>query len=214
MKFNLLDLLLPREIKFYEYLNQQAANLLDACVIFKNIMENIHTMSARDRRKGIAAIKDCERKGDDIERQVVEELNKTFITPLDREDIYSIVINVDRAMDTLNRTAKKIETYAIYEPPPNVCKLCGIIVDVARELTNLMSVLPSRKGASEIIRIMHTLEYMGDDTFHQSMAELFSEQNSPIYIIKFKEIYELLEETIDTIYFVGKLIRGIIIKLG
>lgn len=214
MKFNILDLLLPREIKFYAHLNQQAANLLETCEFFKTYMENIHTMNENERKRGVAKIKEYEKKGDDIEKQIVDDLNKTFITPIDREDIYLIAIHTDKAIDTVNRIAKKLEMYSIKEVPADVYKFCEIIRELAKELCNLMEVLPTRKGASEIIRLMKSLESRGDDAFNQSMARLFVEENSPLYIIKFKEIYELLEGASDSIYYIAKLIRGVIIKLG
>ncbi len=214
MKFNILDLLLPREIKFYSYLNQQAEVLMEICEFFKTFMENIHTMNENERKREIAKIKEYEKKGDEIEKQIVDELNKTFITPFDREDIYTITIHTDKAVDNVNRVAKKIAMYSIAEVPADVHKFCEIIVELAKELRNLMDVLPTRKGASEIIRIMKSLESRGDDAFNQSMARLFTEQTSPLHIIKFKEIYELLEAVSDSIYYVAKLIRGVIIKLG
>lgn len=214
MKFNILDLLLPREIKFYTYLNQQAEVVLEISEFFKTFMENIHTMNENERKREIAKIKELEKKGDEIEKQIVDELNKTFITPFDREDIYTIAIHTDKAVDNVNRVAKKISMYSIAEVPADVHKFCEIIVELSKELRNLMDVLPTRKGASEIIRIMKSLESRGDDTFNQSMARLFTEQTPPLHIIKFKEIYELLEAVSDSIYYVAKLIRGVIIKLG
>lgn len=214
MKFNILDLLLPREIKFYTYLNQQAEVVLEISGFFKTFMENIHTMNENGRKREIAKIKELEKKGDEIEKQIVDELNKTFITPFDREDIYTIAIHTDKAVDNVNRVAKKISMYSIAEVPADVHKFCEIIVELSKELRNLMDALPTRKGASEIIRIMKSLESRGDDTFNQSMARLFTEQTPPLHIIKFKEIYELLEAVSDSIYYVAKLIRGVIIKLG
>ena len=158
MKFNILDLLLPREIKFYTYLNQQAEVVLEISEFFKTFMENIHTMNENERKREIAKIKELEKKGDEIEKQIVDELNKTFITPFDREDIYTIAIHTDKAVDNVNRVAKKISMYSIAEVPADVHKFCEIIVELSKELRNLMDVLPTRKGASEIIRIMKSLE--------------------------------------------------------
>lgn len=214
MKFNFLDLLLPREIKYYDYFKQQSVNLYEACVAFRKTMENIQDLNPEELKRQLACIKDYEKKGDAFERHIIEELHKSFITPIDREDIHVVVINMEKAMDMLNNLSRKIEIFGIKEVPNHVVKFCTIMVDIAKELTYLMKALRTRQGAVEIIRIMHTQEKLGDEAFHQGMAELFNGKNSPVYIIQFKEIYELLEGVIDAIDYVGKIIRGILVKLG
>lgn len=214
MRFRFLDLLLPREIKFYDYFIQHSRNFYDACQQFHEVILKIESYQGDDLRKALGTIKDYEKKGDAIEREVMEELNNTFITPLDREDIHLIVMNADRAMDLLNNLSSKLNIYSIRNVPANMTKFTAIVMDIAHEYVNLMEALPKREGVAEIIRIMHSHEKRGDEAFHHSMAELFSENNPPVYIIKFKEIYELLEEIIDTVDYIGKLIRGILVKLG
>ena len=158
-------------------------------------------------------IKDCEIKGDEIEQKILHELNKTFITPIDREDIHTLAINIDRATDILNSISRKIEIYNIRQVPSNVFKFSDIIVRIANNLEEVVSSLKHKKNIATIAKNMHELENEADELFHKSMAELFNEKDA-IYIIKFKEMYEHLESVVDAIDYAGKIVRGIKVKQG
>ena len=214
MKFNLFDLLLPRETKFYTMLSLQAQNLLDTCRAFKELAGNADGKIPEDLMRRLAMIKEFEKKGDAIERQILDELDKTFITPIDREDIHHITTAIDRAVDMINNLAKKFNIYGIAEVPVHVRTQCDIVCDISAELLNLMNSLKTREGVSEIIRIMHELEKRSDDIFSNAMAELFKKSNDAVAIIKIKEVHELLEEIVDTVDYVGKIVRCILVKVS
>jgi uncharacterized protein len=213
MGFNIFDLLLPRETKFYTYMEQQVELLEKGCATFKELVGKIETMSEDAIKKELLVIKDCESKGDVVERTIIEELNKTFITPIDREDIHTLAINVDRALDILNSISRKIEIYQIRQVPANVWKFADIIVKIAAQMKEAVRHLRTHKSIKDVATQMHELEIQADELFHVSMAELFKEKDS-IHIIKFKEVYEHLENVVDAIDYVGKLIRGIKVKQG
>jgi uncharacterized protein Yka (UPF0111/DUF47 family) len=212
-KFNILDLLLPRETKFYTLMEKQADNLLKATRVFRDLVGNLEKGDNDVILKNLVTIKEMEKAGDKIERQIIDELDVTFITPLDREDIHHLAMIMDQTVDQLHSLARKLELYNIRVIPAPLKAFCDIMVGIADEQVKLMQALPTRKGVQDTIRIMHELEKRGDDTFAQAVATLF-ESNDPVHIIKFKEIYELSEEVIDSIDLVGKTIRGIMVKLG
>ena len=213
MGMNIFDLLLPRETKFFKYMEQQAGFLCKGCLTFKELVGKIETLSEDEIKKELLVIKDCESRGDEVERTIIEELNKTFITPIDREDIHTLAINVDRALDILNSISRKIEIYNIRKVPANVWKFSDIIVKISEQMVEVMHLLKTRKDIKDAATKMHTLENEADELFHVSMAELFNEKD-PIHIIKFKEVYEHLESVVDAIDYVGKLVRGIKVKQG
>ncbi|MGA2506080.1 MAG: DUF47 family protein [Chitinispirillaceae bacterium] len=214
MRFNLLDLLLPRETKFYTYLEEEAEQLIAGCTMFQELLTNISTYSESVIKEKLFAINECEQKGDIIERRIIDELHKTFITPIDREDIHLMTINIDKSLDILNSISRKIEIYRIRKVPSNVCKFTEVIVEIACELRALLDALRRKGKIDETVQKMHGLENKADDLFHMGMAELFTEQYSPIDVIKYKEVYEHLENIVDSIDFIGKLVRGIMVKLG
>ena len=214
MGFNLLDLLLPRETKFYDYMNRHVDFLVEGATTFQDMISQIETLSETNLKERLAAIKRCESEMDKVEATIIEELQTTFITPLDREDIHTLAIQVDRAMDMINAIARKIDIYKIRTVPTNVKRFSDIIVSMTRTLRETMHLLQSRKEVKVQCEQLHKFENECDELFHNSLADLFKGDTAPLDIIKFKEVYEILEDCSDTIDYVGKLIRGIKVKQG
>jgi hypothetical protein len=211
MEFRLFDLLLPREVAFFKYLNQQMDLLCRACESFKGLISQIKHLSHEEIHHYTAYIKEYESKEDEFEREIIIQLNKTFITPLDRGDIHEIVIGIGHSMDLLNNVAQKIDKYRVTEVPENLTRFVDIMVQVADELKKLIGSLETRKGLPASINKIHALEVEADTLTHASMAELF-QMKDPVYIIKFKDVYEQLEDIINSMDDIAKLIRGITLK--
>lgn len=216
MRFNLFDLLLPRETKFFHLLVQMGDLLIMSCHTFRDLVVQIESLSDEEVRKRLFAIKDCEHKGDILEVQILNELDRTFITPIDREDIQTMTLQLDKSLDILNGISRKIEMYNIKQMPLNVCKFADIIAGISTLAGELIRDLESKKDVKEKVEAMHRLENQGDDLFHASLGELFGseEKFQTIEMTKFKEVYEHLEAVIDSIDYFGKLIRGIRMKQG
>ena len=185
--------------------------LYRACESFKGLISQIKNMSHEEIHHYTAYIKEYESKEDEFEREIIVQLNKTFITPLDRGDIHEIVIGIGHTMDILNNVAQKIDKYGIVEVPENLAKFVNIMVQVADELKKLINALEKRNGLPAMINKIHALEVEADTLTHASMAELF-QMTEPIYIIKFKDVYEQLEDIINSMDDIAKLIRGITLK--
>jgi len=211
MEFRLFDLLLPREVAFFRYLDQQMDLLYRACESFKGLISQIKNMSHEEIHHYTAYIKEYESKEDEFEREIIVQLNKTFITPLDRGDIHEIVIGIGHTMDFLNNVAQKIDKYGIAEVPENLAKFVNIMVQVADELKKLINALEKRNGLPAMINKIQALEVEADTLTHASMAELFK-MTDPIYIIKFKDVYEQLEDIIKSMDDIATRIRGITLK--
>jgi uncharacterized protein len=214
MRFSLLDILLPRETKFYTMLSKQADILKEGCSAFTALVTTIDTLNEEEIKKKLGEINSIEQKGDDIEHQIIEELHKTFITPIDREDIHLVTINLDKCLDILNSIAKKIEIYKIRTLPHDVTKFTDIIREMVTEVGNLVAAIKTKKEINAIIGKMHAIENKADYLFHMSVADLFTREKDAVQIIKFKEIYEHLEEIVDSMDFIGKLVRGVMVKVG
>jgi len=159
-------------------------------------------------------IKELELKGDSVERFIIFQLNETFITPLDREDIHSIASNIDKSLDILNDVTQKIEIYKIRKVPDNFVAFANIIVDISLELKMLINALKNKKDTSLVLKKIHILENEADHLFHTTMANLLDQKNDVVNIIKFKDIYENLEQIINSVEYVAKVIRGILVKQG
>jgi uncharacterized protein len=214
MGFNFLDLLLPREGKFFNYLSQQTANLLEGCCLFEKSIADLERSSDVEKKQYFSAIKECERAGDMLEIKILDDLNETFITPIDREDIHSIVTEIDTALDILNGTARKMEIYRINHVPDNIRAFTTIIVSIVNELALIINGLKKKDPIKDRIANMHKMENEADELFHQSMFDLFTNGFDAVEIVKLKEIYERLESVVDVVDRIGKMIRGIKVKTG
>jgi len=214
MKLRIFDLLLPREIQFYSYMHQMVDILIEAAVSFKETIANFDKLTEPEIRRNLAKIKDCELKGDAVETKIIDELHKTFITPIDREDVHSIAIGIDRGLDILNSISQKIEVYNIRKFPPNVAAFSELIVDIARQVNPLLLALEKKKNINGIVDDIHVIENKADYLFHLSMADLFSGNYSAIDIVRFKDVYEHMESCVDSIDYIGKVVRGVAVKMG
>ncbi len=214
MGFNVLDLLLPRETKFFKFLNEQVHFLVEGTTLFNKLVTSLDKLSEQEIKQHLVAIKDLESRGDATERHIIDELNKTFITPIDREDIHTLAINIDRSLDILNSISRKIEIYRIRKVPPKVLQFAQLICEIANQLQVCLIEFAAKKNIKEIVERMHKLENEADELFHASMAELFTNETTPLEVIKFKEFYEHLEAVVDSIDYIGKLIRGFKVKQG
>jgi hypothetical protein len=211
MALKLLDLLLPREVAFFKYFNDQISLFCDACESFKRLVSEVGNLTPEEIHILVIGIKQYESNEDELEMVILNKLNDTFITPIDREDIHHLVVSIGNSMDILNDVAQKIEKYQIRKVPRNILQFVEIIIAVSRELKSLINSLQKKKDLLPYIKKVHVLENEADALIHTSMAELF-QTNDPIYIIKFKDMYEHLEQIINSMDDIAKLIRGITVK--
>lgn len=214
MKLNLLDILLPRETKFFTYFTEQVDVLIEGSKLFKKLVIDLESIGEDEIHNRLAEIKECETRGDAIEHKIIAELHDTFITPLDREDIHTMALNIDRCLDILNSVSRKLDIYSIRQTPTTVRRFAEVIVEIAEEMQNLVIALKSKGNAILVSDRMHMLENKGDDLFHQGVAELFRDNTNPVDIIRLKELYEHLEAVVDCADHIGKLVRGIAMKQG
>lgn len=214
MKFSILDLLLPRETKFFTLFENQVDILITGSQSFKKLVSDLETLQEFEIKSRVSEIKDIETRGDVIEHQIIDALHQSFITPFDREDIHSMAVNIDRALDILNSSAHKIEMYGIRKVPANIVNFADIIMEMCLELQKLMLQFKNKEQVEEKVKKIHELENKADYLFRISLADLFNNGTNAIEIIKFKEIYEHLEDLTDCVDFIGKTVRGITVKLG
>ncbi|MEI8096197.1 MAG: DUF47 family protein [Spirochaetales bacterium] len=214
MGFNLLDLLLPKEAKFFTLLDQQAQLLTDASLTFKSFLGQLEDLSEDEIRKRLLLIRDLENQADKVETTIIDELNKTFITPLDREDIHSLTTQIDTAIDGIDGVARKIGTYHIKKASSRVFRFAELIVEASQEIQVLLKLVQDKKVTFASIEKIHQIEVQADDLFYECMADLFAKEDNPIKVLKLKELYEHLEMVVDSINTVAKSIRGIVVKQG
>ncbi len=216
MGLRIIDLLLPRETKFFVLLSQLSDHLTVGCTIFRDLIVQLEGLSEDEIKKRLIIIKDCEQKSDEVKGAIMDELWRAFITPIDREDIHTLAINMERSLDILNGTSRKIEIYRLRNLPINTCTFANIIVDISKLQSDLVHGLGAKKDVREKVEAMHDLEHKADELYHESLAGLFNgeEKFQTVENMKLKELYEHLESVVDSIDYIGKLIHGIRMKQG
>jgi len=201
---------LPREYEFFDMFDELAAHCVIASKQFQESMSK-PVFSDDDVKK----IKDIERTADSIVFNIVEKLNKTFITPIDREDIHQLAHELDSVIDYLLKVTNHMKVYKIMEINPRFVEEVKLIDRSIESLAKAVNGLRHMKDTKKVLRYcteVNLIEDEGDQLKNEVMAELFSGNSDAIYIIKWKDIFQTSEKVLDQCDDVGKIIESILVK--
>jgi len=201
--------IVPQERQFFDLLEQIAATVAEGAQALQELLRDFRNVSAKQKH-----IKDIEHRGDELVHTVFEMLNKTFITPIDREDIIALASSLDSTLDMIDAATNQIALYEIDEPSAAMIDLGEVIVLATSELKRAVGMIRNMRQADEVERIaveVNRLENVADDLMNNAVAALFQETD-PIRIIKFKEIIERLEESTDFCEDVANILSDIVAK--
>ena len=200
--------LLPRNEEFFDFFTDVASRNKDAAQLLRDLFE-----AAPDRRTPIVeAIKRLEHEADQATHEVVNRLDRTFITPLDREDIHQLASDLDDVMDAIDGTARHSQIFHLGPSRPAVNQL----TDVIRRMVGVLAEGVSRlKKGDDVLRFCieaKKLEEEGDAIYHQALGDMFETERDALEVIKWKEIYDNLELTLDQGEDVANVLESITIK--
>ena len=203
---------LPKEVKFFDYLNLQTENLVKATGCFKSVLKNgvIDEASARK-------IHDLEHEGDTLSHEITDMLNRTFITPIDREDIFALANQIDDVLDLLNAMAGRMKLYKLDPGDEYFSQFIDIIDQAAVALSNAVKHMHDTKRTRRVLDHcieINRLENLGDSIREKAIGHLFETEKNPLMVIKWKEMYEVAEGTLDKCEHVAKVIESILVKHG
>ena len=196
-----------------DVLEEQAANLVKATSYLVEFMSS-YKMDGESRYK---IIKDLERQGDQITHKLFTILDKTFVTPLDPEDISKLTSAIDEVLDATEGVANRFVLFTIQAPTPYMIELSKILLSSSQEVQLLITRIRNLKSASNLIEHSKNIinyEHKADTIYRTAIAELFKTNNNPIEIIKLKEIYETLESALDRCADVADVVEDIALKYG
>ncbi len=209
MKINFT--LLPRRDRFFFLLHQSSQNIQKVAVRFQDLMENFDNVPARVRE-----IKDLEEFGDQIIHDITHSLHRTFVTPIDREDILGLAGSLDDVIDAIDEAAQYTLQYQIEKPTEYARHLATIIVSCADELERAMALLGTRGSRLKEILPMaieiNRLENEADKVLNEAMGELFSDGHDVIDILKWRDVYNDMEEATDRAEDAANVLEGIVLK--
>lgn len=210
----LFNIFIKRENKFLILLNQMAAKLTDASEVLVELMKSSDDETKRNYYN--IKIKEIESAGDEIYESIFHELNTTFITPFDREDIQGLAAKMDDVLDFIHGVAKRTVIYNIKSTPIEFTTLAEIVNEQCQALqisiSSIGKVAKSPKSVIGSCHRIHDLETQADGIYAEFVTNLFVECKDPIELIKLKEVVQYLEDTTDRTDDVADIIRTIIVK--
>ena len=199
--------LIPREERFFDLFVEDAANVLGGARQLEAMLRTYDEPEAR-----AAEIRETEHRGDEISHDIGHRLESTFVTPFDREDIYALISGLDDVLDFIEETADTFVLYRIEAPSATAVEQASIIVKQVEQLHEALTHLETFKDLDRYWIEVHRLENEGDRIVRAAIAKLFIDEKDPIELVKWKEIYGLLEATIDKAEDVANIIERITIK--
>ncbi len=201
---------LPREFNFFDLFEKQAQYAVDAAVCFQELVSK----SALDEAS-LIRMHDIEHKGDDAAHAILDNLNKTFITPFDREDIHSLAKELDDVIDMLYTIVNRMKVYKVAGANKNLIEFASTINESARAVFRAIKGLRDPKKSKDVSDAcveVNRLENLGDAMRDNVLAELFDTEKDPLVVIKLKEIYQDAETVLDICEDVAHVVQSILVK--
>jgi uncharacterized protein len=209
----LIKMLLPREERFHELLARDTENLVRAVRLFSEIA---HSQNFEDRRVKVVQLKAVEHDGDTITRQVFEALNSSFITPFDRDDIRSLAMDLDDILDYLEGVGQYLVILELRDAPQALQQFAEILVAMVEEIhraTSLVWDMGNQLAIHHSIVRISELENQADSLYNTVIADLFKgDGRSPIEIMKWKEVYDQLEDACDACKDFTHILGNVVVK--
>lgn len=206
MFFNLI----PKEFNFFELFEKQVDYAVKAAACFKEL-----TLKGSVNQKAIDEIGEIEHQGDEATHEIINQLNKTFITPFDREDIHTLAKELDDVIDMINTIVSRMRVYKITTVNKNLIAFASTIEESVRSVACVVKALRNTKNAKSISEScveINRLENVGDTMRDNVLAELFETEKDPIAVIKWKEIYQDAETVLDICEDVAHVVSSIMVK--
>lgn len=203
--------LIPKEEKFFVMFKNMTKNIISGAVLLKQLADDF----SNNPREIYHQIKDLEHIGDNQTHEIITMLNKSFITPFDREDIYSLTSALDDVLDLIDASAQHLVNYHINEVTPEAKELTFIILKSCQSLEKAVNHLGNKKNYDAIKECcveINSLENEADKVKHGVISKLFGQEKDPIFIMKWKEIYEILELTTDKCEDVANILESLVLK--
>jgi hypothetical protein len=204
--------IIPKDERFYDLFEELADKIEEGGKLFHDILERYEYSEPK-----LSKLKEIEHEADTITHRTYEKMHKTFLTPLDREDIYALVNKMDSILDMIEAAAIRMHLYKIKKPSREIIELTRVLNEAIRGVKKVVYALRDKKNSKMIIETcveINTLENEGDYILRTTVARLFEQEKDAIELIKWKEICERIEEALDVCEDVSNIVEGIVLKHG
>lgn len=205
----MLKKFLPKETDFFTMFETASLNVNKAAILLVDMMEDLSLSEIKTKE-----IYEAEQEGDMITHEVMRSLNKTFLTPVDREDIHALVNGLDDVLDLIWASADRAMLFKLDTPMTEAIEMSKTLHETTEVITKAIGALKEKKYSyiQEYCIEINRLENRGDRIFREALVKLFDNIKDPIMVIKWKEVYEHLEEASDTCEDVADILEGIVLK--
>lgn len=200
--------LIRSERKFFQMLEQTAEGVAETAHLLLDLVEDF-----RDVEGKVERIKALEKRSDQLTDNIINEVNRTFITPIDREDIQRLARTMDRALNYINGVAGRMLSFGLEEPTEDLREQIRHLVKTVGAMRDAVGGLESGKGVLEKCERISTLESQGDEIYRQALRNLFADSNAdPLRVVKLKDIHEAVENASDRCEDVADMLEEVIVK--
>jgi predicted phosphate transport protein (TIGR00153 family) len=203
----MLARLLPRDEKFFELFDQLAGYLATSAKMLDTLFGDPQNVN-----QYVKSIKDVEHQADGLTASVNQRIDRSFITPIDREDIHMLASRLDDVIDLLDGTARRFAMLHITEVLPPARKLSAILLRAANEIQAAVKEMRRSVAVTQHVGRIKQMEEEGDAVYHEAVGDLFTGQPNPLDVIKWKEMYDTLEHAIDSCMGVAQALQSISLK--
>jgi uncharacterized protein len=203
----LSQLFAPKEREFFDLFEEAGANIVLAAELLERMLEHWPDQSELSRDVLV-----CEHEGDRITHDIIQRLNSTFVTPIDREDIYALASALDDIVDYIEEVADFMGLYRIEAPMTQAQQLARVLHQSCRALCQAMPRLRTFKDIRHFTVEINRLENDGDRIVREALASLFDHGTDPMVVIRWKDIFDRLEDAVDSTETVANILEGIVIK--
>jgi predicted phosphate transport protein (TIGR00153 family) len=197
----------PKEREFFDLFEEAGANIVRAAELLERMLE--HWPDQGELSRDVLV---CEHEGDRITHDIIQRLNSTFVTPIDREDIYALASALDDIVDYIEEVADFMGLYRIEAPMTQAQQLARVLHQSCRALCQAMPRLRTFKDIRHFTVEINRLENDGDRIVREALASLFDHGTDPMVVIRWKDIFDRLEDAVDSTETVANILEGIVIK--
>ena len=200
--------LIPKDEKFFAMFKEMTTTIIEGAQLLKEMMDSFENPALSQKM-----IKDVEHKADQLTHDIIKKLNKSFVTPLDREDIYALSAALDDILDLIDASAQRIVMYNVENTTPEAKELAFLILKSCQTIDKAVALLGGKlEPIAEYCVEVNALENEADRVCREAISRLFDEEKDPIQLIKWKEIYETLERATDKCEDAANILESVVVK--
>ena len=199
--------LVPTDDRFFALFCDSAANVADCARRLRELLADFTDVETKH-----LMVRECERRGDELTRTILQRLNSTFVTPFDREDIHALAEELDDVVDDMLEVSYRLQLASVSEPLPELKAQADVLVHMADETVALIGRLEPMKGIEPHLEAIDRLETEGDSVYRRTLGRLFGGEYDALEVVKWKDIIEAMEAAINTLEDVSNVVESIVLK--